>query len=353
MEKFDCTYKYKLIYVFSMPYDTHKGLLKIGEATLTTDTKPEYLTPNCRELNQAAISRIKGYTATASVNFKLEYTELAVLQKDGYTFTFKDKDVHKVLMNSGVHKVQPNGATGEEWFATSLDIAINAIKAVKEGKSTLSSAEKSPAEQTVAQIDFRDEQEAAIEQTIKAFKKDNEMLWYAKMRFGKTLTALEVVRRSQYRRVIIVTHRPVVSDGWSTDFAKIFYPGSSAHDYSFELKTNDSAYTYDEKIDLENDLKISRLDKNGNYFLYFASIQDLRGSMRVGGKFNKNNAVFDLDWDLIIVDEAHEGTQTELGDQVIKQLRKANTKVLALSGTPFNLLDKFGEDNAFGGVEQI
>ena len=347
MEKFDCTYKYKLIYVFSMPYDTHKGLLKIGEATLTTDTKPEYLTPNCRELNQAAISRIKGYTATASVNFKLEYTELAVLQKDGYTFTFKDKDVHKVLMNSGVHKVQPNGATGEEWFATSLDIAINAIKAVKEGKSTLSSAEKSPAEQTVAQIDFRDEQEAAIEQTIKAFKKDNEMLWYAKMRFGKTLTALEVVRRSQYRRVIIVTHRPVVSDGWSTDFAKIFYPGSSAHDYSFELKTNDSAYTYDEKIDLENDLKIRRLDKNGNYFLYFASIQDLRGSRRVGGKFNKNNAVFDLNWDLIIVDEAHEGTQTELGDQVIKQLRKANTKVLALSGTPFNLLDKFGEDNVY------
>ena len=347
MEKFDCTYKYKLIYVFSMPYDTHKGLLKIGEATLTTDTKPEFLTPNCRELNQAAIARIKGYTATASVQFKLEHTELAILTKDGHDFTFKDKDVHKVLMNSGVHKVQPNGATGEEWFATSLDIAMNAIKAVKEGKSTLSSAEKSPAEQTVAQIDFRDEQEAAIEQTIKAFKKDNEMLWYAKMRFGKTLTALEVVRRSQYRRVIIVTHRPVVSDGWSTDFDKIFYKGSSEHEYSFELKTNDSAYTYDEKIDLENDLKIRRLDKNGDYFLYFASIQDLRGSKRVGGKFNKNNAVFDLDWDLIIVDEAHEGTQTELGDQVIKQLRKAKTKVLALSGTPFNLLDKFGEDNVY------
>ena len=347
MEKFDCTYKYKLIYVFSMPYDTHKGLLKIGEATLTTDTKPEYLTPNCRELNQAAIARIKGYTATASVNFKLEYTELAVLQKDGYSFTFKDKDVHKVLMNSGIHKVQPNGATGEEWFATTVDVAIRAILAVKQGKSALSATEKTSDGQTVAKIDFRDEQKAAIEQTIKAFKKENEMLWYAKMRFGKTLTALEVVRRSQYRRVIIVTHRPVVSDGWSTDFAKIFYPGSSEHDYSFELKTNDSAYTYDEKIDLENDLKIKRLDKDGAYFLYFASIQDLRGSKRVGGKFNKNNAVFDLNWDLIIVDEAHEGTQTELGDHVIKQLRKADTKVLALSGTPFNLLDKFGEDNVY------
>ena len=347
MEKFDCTYKYKLIYVFSMPYDTHKGLLKIGEATLTTDIKPEYLTPNCRELNQAAIARIKSYTATASVNFKLEYTELAVLQRDGYFHAFNDKDVHKVLMNSGIHKVQPNGATGEEWFATSLNIAINAIKAVKEGKSTLSASEKTNAASEMAKIDFREEQEAAIEQTIRAFKKSNEMLWYAKMRFGKTLTALEVVRRSQYRRVIIVTHRPVVSDGWSTDFSKIFYKGSSEHEYSFELKTNDSAYTFDEKIDLENDVKIRRLDKNGNYFLYFASIQDLRGSKRVGGKFNKNNAVFDLDWDLIIVDEAHEGTQTELGDNVIKQLRKTNTKVLALSGTPFNLLDKFGEDNVY------
>lgn len=28
------------------------------------------------------------------------------------------------------------------------------------------------------------------------------MLWYAKMRFGKTLTALEVIRRSQYRRIM-------------------------------------------------------------------------------------------------------------------------------------------------------
>ena len=221
MEKFDCTYKYKLIYVFSMPYDTHKGLLKIGEATLTTDTKPEYLTPNCRELNQAAIARIKGYTATASVNFKLEYTELAVLQKDGYTFTFKDKDVHKVLMNSGIHKVQPNGATGEEWFETTIDVAINAVRAVKSGRPSLSASEKTTSEKAVAKIDFREEQEAAIEQTIKAFKKENEMLWYAKMRFGKTLTALEVVRRPQYRRVIIVTHRPVVSDGWGTDFGKI------------------------------------------------------------------------------------------------------------------------------------
>ncbi|MEW9991005.1 Eco57I restriction-modification methylase domain-containing protein [Clostridium butyricum] len=196
-------------------------------------------------------------------------------------------------------------------------------------------------------IDFREEQKDAVEKTLKAFKKDNEMLWYAKMRFGKTLTALEVIRRSQYRRVIIVTHRPVVDDGWSEDFKKIFYPGHSEHDYHYERKSKDSAYTFDEKTDSENDLKIRKLDKDGTYFVYFASIQDLRGSQIVGGNFNKNNAVFALDWDLIVIDEAHEGTQTELGDNVIKTLRKDNTKVLALSGTPFNLLNQFSKDNVY------
>lgn len=47
MDRFNQTYSYKLIYVFSMPYDTHKGLLKVGEATLNTDIKPTGLVPNC------------------------------------------------------------------------------------------------------------------------------------------------------------------------------------------------------------------------------------------------------------------------------------------------------------------
>ncbi len=347
MDKFTQTHSYKLIYVFSMPYDTHKGLLKIGEATLTTATKPSSLVSNCHELNQAAKARINGYTATASVNYTLLHTELAIKTEEGFQFTFKDKDVHKVLMNSGIHKVQPNGATGEEWFATTIDVAKNAIKAVKEGKTSLSANESHSEELPVAKIDFREEQIDAIERTIKAFKKNDEMLWYAKMRFGKTLTALEVVRRLQYRKVIIVTHRPVVSDGWGTDFNKIFYPGSSEHDYTFECKTTDSAYVFDEKTDSENDLKIKKLDASGEHFIYFASIQDLRGSQLVGGKYNKNNAVFALEWDLVIVDEAHEGTQTSLGDAVVKKLRKKTTKALLLSGTPFNLLSQYSDENTY------
>lgn len=346
MERFDNTYSYKLIYVFSMPYETHKGLLKVGDATIKTNTKPEDLVPNCRELNQAAKKRIDSYTKTASVTYRLEYTELAIRTESGYVFPFRDNDIHNVLMNSGIHKVQPNGETGDEWFLTDLATVKVAIKAYKAGKNTISSNEI-PTERPQQPIDFREEQIDAVNKTLKTFKKDNEMLWYAKMRFGKTLTALEVIRRSQFRKVIIVTHRPVVDDGWSDDFKKVFFPGNSEHNYYYERKTKDSAYTFDEKTDSENDLKIHNHDKNGDYFIYFASIQDLRGSQIVGGKFNKNNAVFDLNWDLIIIDEAHEGTQTKLGDNVIKALRKERTKVLALSGTPFNLLDKFEENNVY------
>ena len=329
-----------------MPYDDHKGLLKVGEATLKSNKQPNDILPNSRDLNQAAHARIKQEVGTASVRYTLLHTELAVRTVGNYLAAFSDKDVQKVLMNSGIHKVQPNGKTGAEWFATNIETAKAAIKALKEGKSSLSSADiaKNTPHET---IEFREEQIDAVNKTLRTFKKDDEMLWYAKMRFGKTLTALEVIRRNQYRRVIIVTHRPVVDDGWSDDFKKVFFPGNSEHDYFYERKTKDSAYIFDEKTDYENDFKIRNHDKNGDYFIYFASMQDLRGSQIVGGNFNKNNAVFALDWDLIVIDEAHEGTQTKLGDNVVKALKKEHTKVLALSGTPFNLLDKFGEDNVY------
>lgn len=349
MSYFESTAKYKLIYIFSINDEAHKGLLKVGEATISTTLDLGVLVPNCNPLNQAAKDRIKGYTATAGISYKLEHTELALreVKYGGGTVLagFSDKDVHAVLSNSGKRQIKPNGTSGNEWFEVDLATAKNAIKAVKEGRKFLSSAEKvvksSP-------ISFREEQEDAITKTLECFKKQNEMLWYAKMRFGKTLTSLEVVRRAEFRRVIIVTHRPVVGSGWREEFNLIFRAGEDKHNYTFLVKdTSGASYDYDEKIDKSNELNLRNYDKNGNYFVYFASIQDLRGSKRVGGTFNKNNAVFDMDWDLIIIDEAHEGTQTFLGDNVIKAIRKDKTKVLALSGTPFNILDQYDENAVY------
>ena len=155
------------------------------------------------------------------------------------------------------------------------------------------------------------------------------MLWNAKMRFGKTLSALEVVRKSGFEKTIIITHRPVVDSGWYEDFRKIFY--------------NEPDYVYGSK---NNGNTIDALLKSGKKFVYFASMQDLRGSDIVGGNFNKNTIVFKTDWDFVIVDEAHEGTTTSLGEEVLNTIVKSNTKMLALSGTPFNILGKY-EKNVY------
>ncbi|MDD3370099.1 MAG: hypothetical protein PHP50_14655 [Lachnospiraceae bacterium] len=76
----------------------------------------------------------------------------------------------------------------------------------------------------------------------------------------------------------------------------------------------------------------------------------MRGSSTVGGKFDKNDIIFATDWDCVVVDEAHEGTTTSLGEDVIKNIVKENngyeTKFLALSGTPFNILSEY-EDNIY------
>jgi hypothetical protein len=76
-------------------------------------------------------------------------------------------------------------------------------------------------------------------------------------------------------------------------------------------------------------------------------MQDLRGSEKVGGNFDKNNELFKAEWDCIIVDEAHEGTKTELGQAVLNALIKDGTKVLQLSGTPFNLMDDYKENEIY------
>ncbi len=336
-EKFVATFEYKLIYVFRINDKAHKGVLKIGDATIHTEKKPEDLTTFCDDLNAAADKRIAEYTGTAGITYELLHTEIALYinndtnsKKYGKLLAFRDHDVHNVLKRSGVkNRYFDTTRRQNEWFECDLETAKRAIKAVKEGKSSLN-----PNQVTdfINPIIFRPEQKEAIEKTLKQYKKSDRMLWNAKMRFGKTLTALEVAKRSDFKKTIIITHRPVVSDGWYEDFSKIFYDKAY---WSFGSKSKGKK------------LK-EMIDGSGN-FVYFASMQDLRGSNEVGGNFDKNDLVFKTDWDFVVVDEAHEGTQTKLGKTVLETVIRSDdpthvTKTLELSGTPFNLLVDY-EDN--------
>ena len=334
---FKNTFSYKLIYVFAIADNAHEGSVKIGDTKLDTDLTQDRLQPNCRELNQAAITRINSYTKTAGVTATLIHTELAIRtiqKKDGSwnTESFRDYDVHRVLLNSGIKKKTFGGERlGNEWFCCDSITAIKAITAVKHGDIAIDTL--IPMEKFIP-ITFRPEQNEAIEKTIKQFRKSPRMLWNAKMRFGKTLSALEVIHRMNFERTVLITHRPVVDDGWHEDFEKIF-----AKEDKFRYGSKKSGI---EITDLEKTFK-----RDGKHYIYFASIQDLRGSKIVGGKFEKNDEVFDIDWDCVIIDEAHEGTTTELGDKVKGILFKPEkgTKLLELSGTPFNILSNYEDDD--------
>ena len=327
---FNNSFEYKVIYIFTVEDVAHRGLLKIGDATLHTEVVIDRLTPNCRELNQAALKRIKAYTNTVGLIPKLLWSEVAtrtVKQKDGSVKlqAFRDHQVHTVLKNSGI--MPKELGKSREWFEVDIDTAKAAIDAVKQNHANLSNSNVIKQ----APIIFRPEQVACIEKVQKHFKKADRFLINAKMRYGKTFVSLEIIKKCAFKKTIIVTHRPVVDAGWYEDFTKIF----NGTDYIYGSKA--SGYTVDQLL------------KKNKPFIYFASVQDLRGSALVGGKFDKNDIVFKTVWDCVVVDEAHEGTTTALGEDTVNAIFKEGkgTKFLALSGTPFNILQDYDEDSIY------
>lgn len=333
---FNQAFEQKLIYVYRINDSAHEGILKVGEACCNAGMAYFAFEPNCKELNAAAKERIRHQTQTAGVTFELLYTEATAYMKGKNLIVFQDHEIHDILVRSGIkRKVFDTEHKANEWFYTDLETVKKAIVAAKEGRSSLNASEISNDRSPVI---FRPEQKEAIAKTIRQFTKKNsshQMLWNAKMRFGKTLTALQVIKECDIRRTLILTHRPVVDKGWFEDYEKIFY---DRPEFLYGSKNYGASLNGCEQVFANF--------ATGSY-IYFASIQDMRGSELVGGKFAKNEEIFNIEWDLIIIDEAHEGTQTELGKAVLSKCRKENTRVLHLSGTPFNLMDDFKEDEIY------
>ena len=201
-------------------------------------------------------------------------------------------------------------------------------------------------------IELRKEQLQAIKEAKDRFKQKagNKFLWNAKMRFGKTVCALQLAKELGYRRILIVTHRPTVNKEWLKAYEERFSDVISQYSYGTKSDTQSEGtnfYTLKRKI---SEIKNS-------HFLFFASMQYLRRSNLVGGD-NKEQLKKDImtyDWDLVIVDEAHEGTRTELGQRVLEYLEhkttlskdEKDTRMLHLSGTPFNLYEDFKNNEIY------
>ncbi len=79
----------------------------------------------------------------------------------------------------------------------------------------------------------------------------------------------------------------------------------------------------------------------------FLSLQDLKGSKYFGGPHDKLKWVADLEWDLLVIDEAHEGIDTGRTDEAFNIVKRSRT--LHLSGTPFKAIanQKFAREAIF------
>lgn len=236
-------------------------------------------------------------------------------------------------------------------------------------------------------IVLRSEQRDAIDQAKERFCKktgrkgdyqytvlpeSRQFLWNAKMRFGKTICAMQLMREMNVKRTLIITHRPVVGDSWLNAFRQVVGSKNSVPKVDGNSDIHHT-YGFGTRSDNESEGNFYDLEKfvqsEGNHYAFFVSMQYMRLSELVnlktqakyknqsgdnsGGATKIENEklkadILNADWDLVIIDEAHEGTRTSLGKSVIDDfLKKDKTKMLYLSGTPFNLYEDFKEDEIY------
>ncbi len=349
MTNFEGTSVYNIIYIYGTADTRRQGQLNVGVASVNYNGHSGELEPNCDILNRAANEAIAQNNTDGNAAV-LEYATLAVLKCGEKRIAFGKAELHEWLGSRGFK--QPDTAAGadsesNDWFVADKQSLIDAIKQFTD-KGTCNIAEEETGS-IIGQdngITLREEQLHAVEQTLACFKRGKKMLWDAKMRFGKTLCALEVVKRGTFRRTLILTHRPVVREGWFDDFEKIGFTDCLYGSKARKTGVNAKNHAGEDFGDLEHH---ACADKNFRY-IYFASMQDLRGSKRVNksSRLDKNNDIFSTKWDLLIIDEAHEGISTKLGKEVLAELQsKRNVKTLYLSGTPYNIAAEFEANDVF------
>ena len=320
-----------MIYAYTTPgISYHDGYIKIGYTEQDVDT------------------RIRQQTHTAGVMPKKEWQGMAVFD-DGSGDTFIDKDFHAYLRKMDVQQPQDlenpyfDPSDRNEWFFIDplqsqrhfFDFRANrgnTVAAVKE----------------VIPYVLRDEQADAVSQTI-AYRNDHEggeFLWNAKPRFGKTLSVYDFILQTKAEKVLIVTNRPAIANSWYQDYEKFI---GRQGGYFFVsnvdgIKDRSLVIGYRE---YENDAKSRAKNQEAVKMglIEFVSLQDLKGSLYFGGNYDKLQEIRNINWDILVIDEAHEGVDTYKTDIAFDHIKRKFT--LHLSGTPFKALanDKF-PDNA-------
>lgn len=264
--------------------------------------------------------RIKEQVGTVDLDYNLLWNKMARF-KDNRIFS--DHQLHAYLKKYKNRENKPN----TEWFFYNG----TPLKSLDDFKDFINQNFNQASEQLDYQL--RDEQQEAVNLTLEYFNNNpnGEFLWNAKPRFGKTLTSYDLARKLNAKAVLIVTNRPVIANSWFDDFEKFIAWQS---DYAF-VSTAD---TLRERPVLNRKEFINQSVKpNGKKsIIAFISLQDLKGAKCFGGQHEKLEWVKEIKWNLLVIDEAHEGVDTLKTDVAFDNINRDFT--LHLSGTPFKAL---------------
>ncbi len=307
-----------MIYAYNTPGVTyHDGWTKIGYTE-----------------KQTVSQRIKQQTHTAGIQYQLAWQDNAMF-KDGSGEYFTDHDFHSFLESQlGVERTP-----GTEWFHVDGPTSHRHF-------DTFSRREFAAASNKRLTYKLRKEQREAVSITKAYFESGGEeFLWNAKPRFGKTLTSYDLVRQMGFTKVLIVTNRPSIANSWAEDFFKFI---SWRGEYSFvsdtdALKDKPGVLLREEHLSAI----LHREEATPRNMIAFESLQGLKGSVYFGGQYDKLRWMSELEFDLLIVDEAQEGVDTMKTERAFRNIKRKHT--LYLSGTPFKQLasEQFSKEQIF------
>lgn len=306
-----------MIYAYTTPNDiSHRGWTKIGY----TD-------------HQSVEDRIKQQTHTADVKAEILWKGNARYQ-DGSDETFTDHDFHDYLTSKRHIERKPK----TEWFHVDGDTSHQYF--YKFTERDFSDVQENDG----TQYELRQEQQQAVDQTVSYFLKHgegSEFLWNAKPRFGKTLTTYDLVRQMNMQNILVVTNRPSIANSWFDDFDKFIVWQTN---FKFVSETD----ALKNRPVLSRDEFINTISDGKEYGqIAFESLQGLKGSVYFGGNYDKLKWISELNWDLLVIDEAHEGVDTYKTDKAFDKIKRKYT--LHLTGTPFKALakGKFASDQIY------
>ena len=311
-----------IIYCYTTPgVSYHEGWCKIGES------------------EQEVKTRIAQQTQTADIHYHLEWTKNAVYEGDGEPFS--DTAFHTYLVRNGIERMKPQEGNTKppEWFRVSPKTAKEMLNDFRDNKGLL------PHETTVTPYVLRSEQQEAVNKAKDYFAthERGRFLFNCKPRFGKTLTVYDLCKQMNLSTVLIVTNRPAIANSWYEDYCK-FLGKESGYAFVSEVRGVKGLPLVKSRQEYLDENCMLSDDEEMHKCIEFVSLQDLKGSKYLGGHFDKLKEIAQIKWDILVIDEAHEGVDTYKTSFIFEHVERKYT--LHLSGTPFKSLAKqvFSED---------